>query len=265
MSHSYRSLDYGKPFGGMTPDPGKTPVLCLPGLMCSPAVYFHAAVMVPPSLQLLPVAWMQKAGHCDISSVTDWLLAEMDRVGIETTFVAGHSASGLVALEAALRAPARVRGLLLLGTGANMHGHLDGEALLETLRDARCWNDGFFREFVASCFAGKPPEPLATHLYAYARSRSRIACVELLESLYAIDLEPELPRVQAPTIVVHGTRDGSRPVAHAELLATRIKGATLHMVDCGHTPMVEAPKVFELALAELLDMTEKTGSEAAAG
>jgi pimeloyl-ACP methyl ester carboxylesterase len=42
-----------------------------------------------------------------------------------------------------------------------------------------------------------------------------------------------LPRLAAPTLVLHGTDDLMSPVANAHLLLGRIPGARLHLVEGG--------------------------------
>ena len=38
-----------------------------------------------------------------------------------------------------------------------------------------------------------------------------------------------LPRIGAPTLILHGTDDALAPVANADLLASRIPDATVHL------------------------------------
>src|SRR4051812_22340975 len=49
-----------------------------------------------------------------VEAMADWLLALLDAAGVASALLAGHSMGSLVALEAAARQPARVRGLALL-------------------------------------------------------------------------------------------------------------------------------------------------------
>jgi pimeloyl-ACP methyl ester carboxylesterase len=66
------------------------------------------------------------------------------------------------------------------------------------------------------------------------------------------DLRPDLHRVQAPTLVMHGALDGLITPEKIELLLCGIPGARLHRFDCGHFPPVEAPEAFADALIEAL-------------
>ncbi len=55
-----------------------------------------------------------------IEAIADWVLALLDGLGVATATLAGHSMGSLVALQAASRAPERVRSLVLVGSVAPM-------------------------------------------------------------------------------------------------------------------------------------------------
>src|SRR5262249_35875463 len=55
-----------------------------------------------------------------IEALADWVWAELDRRGITTAVLAGHSMGSLIALEATARQPARGRALALVGTAFPM-------------------------------------------------------------------------------------------------------------------------------------------------
>ena len=67
-----------------------------------------------------------------VEAMADWLLALLDAAGVRRALLAGHSMGSLVALEAASRAPGRVRGLAMLGTTWPMKV---SDSLLATSRD----------------------------------------------------------------------------------------------------------------------------------
>ena len=69
------------------------------------------------------------------------------------------------------------------------------------------------------------------------------------------DLRPELRKITAPTLVVHGARDGI-PLASSEELCELIPDAELVVLpDVGHLPQVEAPVEFSRSIDEFLDGT----------
>lgn len=63
-------------------------------------------------------------------------------------------------------------------------------------------------------------------------------------SVRAADLRPVLPKIELPTLVIHGGNDDQCPPDHAYQLAEGIAGARLEMWrGCGHNPMAfDAPR-----------------------
>jgi 2-hydroxy-6-oxonona-2,4-dienedioate hydrolase len=63
----------------------------------------------------------------------------------------------------------------------------------------------------------------------------------------------ELPRLQAPTLVVWGTLDRLLPAHQAHRAAARLKRGSLSLIpDCGHLPHVERPERFVKHLVDFL-------------
>ena len=66
-----------------------------------------------------------------------------------------------------------------------------------------------------------------------------------LDWLRDVDLRPELGRIKAPTLLIHGANDPLMPLGAAEALATSIPGARLApFADCAHAPFVSRPDDF---------------------
>jgi pimeloyl-ACP methyl ester carboxylesterase len=93
-----------------------------------------------------------------------------------------------------------------------------------------------------------------------ARMRAMIASqpdegyAECCGALERLDLRDQLGRIQAPTLVLAGAQDPSTPPdPHAKLIAERIPGARLEVLDPGaHLLNVErAPDVTDLILDHL--------------
>jgi len=64
-----------------------------------------------------------------------------------------------------------------------------------------------------------------------------------LQACAAHDTYSRLPRLQTPTLVVHGTADRILPSSNGELIASRIAGAQLELLDgIGHLFFWERPE-----------------------
>src|SRR3546814_20900695 len=59
-----------------------------------------------------------------------------------------------------------------------------------------------------------------------------------------LDMRAALPRISRPTLVIAGRHDTVTLASHGELIAAKVPGASLAMLDTVHMPNVEAPAVF---------------------
>jgi pimeloyl-ACP methyl ester carboxylesterase len=185
------------------------------------------------------------APRATVAALADWIAALLDAAGLARAAVVGHSLGGLAALEAALRHPARVWKLGLLGVSAPMPV---GEPFLAAARDdspagfdmQSVWSHARNAQLAAS------PVPGMTLLGASRRLNGRAR-----PGLQALGLEachrwqPDLEAIRklpVPTLVIAGRRDQMTPARAVKALAEQIPGARLVTVDSGHSMMSEAPR-----------------------
>ena len=102
-----------------------------------------------------------------------------------------------------------------------------------------------------AAFAANVSPAVAADGEAYARFRAiaerRAVAVPVimaqLQACAAHDTYARLPRLQMPTLVVHGTVDQMLPFCNGELIASRIAGAQLELLDgIGHLFFWERPE-----------------------
>ncbi|WP_171170064.1 alpha/beta fold hydrolase [Streptomyces sp. I05A-00742] len=160
----------------------------------------------------------------------DDVVAVLDHLGIERADIYGTSMGGRVAQWVAVRHPDRVRRLVLGCTSpGGPHGverdaavgaalaRPDRAAVERTLLDLMYTPGWLAAHPGPHAVLGDPAMP------AHARRRHRVASSRH-------DAWDALPRIAAPTLVVHGTEDRFNPTANAPLLAGRIPGARLHLI-----------------------------------
>jgi 3-oxoadipate enol-lactonase len=187
-------------------------------------------------------------------------LQVMDALSIDRAAVGGISWGGMVALRAALLAPARIRSLLLLDTTADAAGAL--ERVRATALAAAVERVGF-----PAILSG----PLFALTYAKAaRLRSPSLRADLQARLQRLDRRaagaatravlrdrtgvlPALGALRMPALVVAGTVDWTFPLAHAERLAASLPQARLERLEgVGHLSILEEPdRVIELVSGAL--------------
>jgi len=228
--------------------------LCIPGTYCSPVVFETLDETLFPEVQLLPLSWMTSPGPWDIPALGQRVALFLQELGTGPVLLAGHSTGGAIALAAAAAAPELVSGLLLLDTGANMHGHGDVSSIISLIEQGP--GQEFFQALLRRSFYHQPDASRLEQLGAYASAVPGEAALQALKSQAALDLTDVLATLQMPAVVVHGRYDQARPIAHAEWLVKHLPHAELILLDCGHTPMVEIPSAYQQAIQRLLTMVQ---------
>ncbi|MFC5830570.1 alpha/beta fold hydrolase [Nonomuraea insulae] len=159
------------------------------------------------------------------------VLTVLDEVGVERAHVYGTSMGGRVAQWLAAGHPARV-GRLVLGCSSpgGAHGIERSNEVRRSLAqpDRAAAERALLELMYTPAWLATHPGPHHTtgdpRMPAHARRRHLAASA-------GHDAWDALPAITAPTLVVHGTDDVFNPAANAPLLAGRIPGAELRMVE----------------------------------
>ena len=73
------------------------------------------------------------------------------------------------------------------------------------------------------------------------------------QAIHHLNLEPELAKIEAPTLVIFGKEDGTVPVNDGHLVEQYVMDSRLVLIDeCGHFPMYEKPSAYLEALRTFL-------------
>ncbi|WP_409484017.1 alpha/beta fold hydrolase [Arsenicicoccus dermatophilus] len=185
-----------------------------------------------------------------MGSFADDAAALLDLLEVPRVHVVGHSMGGRIAQWLAVNHPARVASLTLLCTspGDRMGAPRD-EAVDATL--ARC-------DPLEMALLNYTPAWLGAHhdvveeVDAATTTRSAQRGLHFRAS-HGHDSWDSLPRITAPTVVVHGDADRINPVRNAELLAARIPGAELVVLRGARhgLPVQHAAEVAEIVLGQV--------------
>lgn len=184
------------------------------------------------------------------------LLGLLDHLGIEQAVLGGMSQGGFVSLRAALLAPDRVRGLVLIDSQAGLEDPAVVPAY-EQLEDT--WmqhGPGPVQDIVASIILGPPDGPVSYQPWfakwaAADREELRLAFRCLLDR---DDITDRLGEISCPALILHGTADAAIPMAKAEAVQAGLAGpATLVQVDGGsHAANLSNPDQVNVAMLEFL-------------
>jgi len=241
-------------FAGATAQttPGPEPLVLLPGMLgaaelwdgVAPALAEHAAV---------------RFARIDLDDSVAGMAEGVLAAAPERFALAGHSLGAIVALEVVRQAPERVSRLALLNASARPANEAQlaaWAAMRERVEDGD--TRGLVREFAPANLpeARRADSGLAARIEAMADA---VGPRGLLRQLSAQatrpDSRPSLGAVRAPTLVIAGRQDPATPPPHAELIASRIPGARLEIVDGAHLSNYERP---DEVTALLLDHLEAT-------
>lgn len=228
-----------------------TQLILLPGLASNAVMWQHQLAVLPHALE---PAVTDVHSRCEsIPQMAQALL----QAHAGDLILCGASMGGIIAMEVARQAPARVKGLALLGTNARPE-----TPDMAKLREAAI---EFFKQ-------GRVKEVLTVNLpMAFHQSRAKDETLtqtyldfilaagpdQLIRQNRAIMARPDarlhLPNVTCPTVVMCGDGDQLTPPECSREIAALIPNAELVMIPrCGHMLTMERPEEVNAALLRWL-------------
>jgi pimeloyl-ACP methyl ester carboxylesterase len=200
----------------------------------------------------------------DLADLADDTAALVEHLGHESMHVLGISMGGMIAQELAIRHGRRIRTLTLGCTYSGGEGSaLSPPEVFQRL--AAGWQSGSVEQALRTGWEVNVSERFAENDEAFAAFKQAaldlpVRVPVIMGQLQAIgrhDVAERLPEIQAPTLVVHGTDDQMLPVSNARMIAERIPGARLEILEgVGHLFFVEEPERSAALLREHARMLE---------
>ena len=197
------------------------------------------------------------------ANYASFVLAVLDRLGVQQFAIAGNSLGGEVAWRIAAQAPQRVTKLVLVDAAGYP---LDGANIPLGWQIARLPVLGRLTEHflprplvVQGLVAvygdpAKITEPLVDRYFELTlREGNRAALVQRAQTWTPAEGVAKVTGVTAPTLVLWGGRDRIIPPANARRFAADIPGAQVQVFDdLGHVPQEEDPGRTVAAVVEFL-------------
>jgi 3-oxoadipate enol-lactonase len=188
----------------------------------------------------------------------DLTAALLDRLGVERGVVGGLSMGGYVALAFLRRHRARLAGLVLADTRADVDTPEIRERRTRQQRQVgeegtAALVDSMLEVLLSEDTRKERPEVVET-----ARRLMDNPAAGVIGALDAMkrraDASGDLAGIDVPTLVVVGEHDGPSPPSVAEEMHARIPRSRLAVIPgAGHLSNLEAPAVFNQALLAFLD------------
>src|SRR5215472_9121155 len=174
------------------------------------------------------------SGPYSIATMAADAAAVLDAAGVAAAHVFGVSMGGMIAQEFALQFPARTRSLILGCTSPGGYSAIRAENKVIDILQVR----------------GMTPEQARTAIlpYIYDASTQQTLIDEdvnlrrnwlpspqgyaaQLQAIRAWGAYSRIAQITAPTLIIHGRSDGLIPAGNGELIARRIPGATLVVLE----------------------------------
>jgi len=156
--------------------------------------------------------------------------ALIEALGLENAHVMGASYGGIIAMTLAVHHPQRVKSLVLGATAPSI-------SLFQAPDFSAIRSQG--AEAVARFMLGTVISPaavdgdaaLAAETRAALRIRNEQSLARRMAAVAQHDMRDRLGEIRAPTLILQGDEDPIVPVSTAELMAERIYGSRLHILE----------------------------------
>jgi non-heme chloroperoxidase len=230
-------------------DPAGPAVILLHGLTDS---WFSFSRILPGLSPVHRIYALDLRGHGDSDRPEDGytprdmaedVIGFMDVLGIERATLVGHSMGAFVAREAALAAPNRIAGLVLIGSATTLRNEvtLEVQHTLESLPDTV--PEDIAMEFQASTIHRDVPQEFLARVIA----ESRKAPARVWRAALAGLLEPSrftgLGDSWIPVLLLWGERDALVSRAEQNAMVSVLQVASLKVYrETGHAPHWERPQ-----------------------
>ena len=169
----------------------------------------------------------------------------LDALGVEQTDLVGNSFGGALALAIAIRHPARVRRLVLMGSVGvpfpitqgldNVWGYVPSLANMRRLLDIFAYNRALVTDELAQLRYEASIRPGFQESFSAMFPAPRQRWVDAMASA-----EVDIRAIPHETLVIHGREDQVIPLSNSLTLAQWIPNAQLHVFGkCGHWTQIE--------------------------
>jgi pimeloyl-ACP methyl ester carboxylesterase len=176
-------------------------------------------------------------GAASIGDYAGEVAAWLDALGTGQVFLVGHSMGSATALTIALETPARIAGLVLVGSGPRLQVN---QAILEGLADPDRQTETIERILKWS-FGREAPARLVELARRRMFETDPGVLLRDFQACHGFDVGARLMEIVAPTLVVTGEDDRMTPPSLGDALRAGIPGARRVLIPAaGHMAMLEA-------------------------
>lgn len=193
-----------------------------------------------------------------VSGLAKYVRRFIETMGYQDVHLLGNSLGGHVGLVYVLKNPERVKSLILTGSSG-----LFENGMGETYPKRGDYN--YIRKKTELTFydPAVATKELVDEVFEITNNRLKvIKVIALAKSAIRHNLGDELRDMKVPTLLIWGQNDTVTPPMVAEEFHRLIPNSELFFINhCGHAPMMEVPREFNIILENFLkkQATGKTG------
>ena len=181
------------------------------------------------------------------------LIKLADALRIDKAVWVGVSMGGMILQRLALDHPERVRALVLVST-------TDGAMILDeeipTIGAPRDYKE-VSKTMIVESFPQDTPSKTYQPLLDRIGTWNATVIREALTSMSRFNVHGQLSRINAPTLIMVGAKDGVATPTIAQGIQAQIPGAQLVEFDTGHFMMAEDPEKFRAVLGDFLKQLKR--------
>jgi 3-oxoadipate enol-lactonase len=238
-----------------------------PAVVLSHGYLMDSSMFDPQVAALMPeyrvITWDERGhgGTPATSPFSYWdsasdVIGLLDHLGIEQAVLGGMSQGGFLSLRAALKAPGRVRALILIDSQAGLENPDLAPAYEQMEQTWMEQGPAPVQDVVAAIILGPPDGPVDYQPWfakwaAADRDGLRLAFRCLMDR---DDVTDRLGEISCPALILHGTADAAIPMERAEVVRSGLAGpVTLVSVEGGsHAANLSHPDEANLAMLKFL-------------
>lgn len=238
------------------------PVVLAHGMWCDAGMFTELARLLAPRARVL-VPDLRAHGRSEVpeqrwtvGDLADDLAVLLDDLGVGPVVLAGFSMGGMAAVEFALRYPAHLHGLVLIGTSATTEAAFRNLQIMSLAKIIDLTGPARFLPNEASK-ATFSPAFRRSHRAEVRRWESVVRAMPpraLTQALWAVghrrDLLDRIGQIRVPVTVIAGQKDKVVRPRLSEMMHSRIPGSRLVILPgVGHAAPTERPE----AVAQLIE------------
>jgi pimeloyl-ACP methyl ester carboxylesterase len=186
-----------------------------------------------------------------IEGYVQWLNTYVAEKDLTDLILVGHSMGGAIALAFGLAFPARVKGLICVGSGARLRVHpMHLESLQKAMAESAQQQAAAIKAFYP---LGRIAPALARIILQRIQENGLPAVINDLRACDQFDVMDQLGRLDIPLLAICGSDDELTPCKYADYLARRMPRARSVAIAGGtHFVHAEKPAAVNRVIADFI-------------